>query len=267
MSGSEADEIEKMRHGLDAVEHPFVHVDVDDLRAVDDLLFGHGQGFLELAGQDEFGEFGRAGDVGALADVDEIGVGPDGQRLPGRSGATKARPWAARAARISAPPGRAALMCAGVVPQQPPTMLSQPAAAQSASCGRERFRRLREAGRQHRIGQTGVGIGADVNRRQSGKLLDKRPHFLWPQRAIDADAQERKMRNGVPIGLHRLPGERAAAQIGDGEGEHAPGTRRPLCHRNSLAMAKRAALELSESNTVSTSSTSAPPSNRPRACS
>ena len=81
MSGSEAIEVEKMRHGLDAIEHPFVHVDVDDLRAVVDLLLGHGQGLLELSGQDQFGELGRAGDVGALADVDEIGVGPDGQRL------------------------------------------------------------------------------------------------------------------------------------------------------------------------------------------
>ena len=36
---------------------------------------------------------------------------------------------------------------------------------------------------------------------------------------------------------------------------------------NNLAMAKSAALELSESNTVSTSSKSAPPSNKPRACS
>ena len=36
---------------------------------------------------------------------------------------------------------------------------------------------------------------------------------------------------------------------------------------NNPAMAKSAALELSESNTVSTSSRSAPPSNNPRACS
>ena len=42
------DQVEKMGHGLDAIEHPFVHVDVDDLRAVLDLLTRDGQGFLEL---------------------------------------------------------------------------------------------------------------------------------------------------------------------------------------------------------------------------
>ncbi len=61
-----------MRHGVDAIEHSFVHVDVDDLRAVLDLLPGHGERFVELAIEDQLREFRRAGDVGAFADVDEI---------------------------------------------------------------------------------------------------------------------------------------------------------------------------------------------------
>src|SRR5205823_10162427 len=44
------------------------------------------------------------------------------------------------------------------------------------------------------------------------------------------------------------------------------GSRRPVSSKY-LSMAKRAALEFSESKTVSTNSTSAPPSTRPRACS
>ncbi len=60
MSGSEADEIEEMGHGLDAVEHSLVHVDVNDLGAVFDLLSGDGQGLLEFAGEDEFGEAGAS---------------------------------------------------------------------------------------------------------------------------------------------------------------------------------------------------------------
>jgi hypothetical protein len=61
-----------MGHGFDAIEHSFVHVDVDDLRAVFDLLAGDGQRFVELVVEDQLGEFGRAGNVGAFADVDEI---------------------------------------------------------------------------------------------------------------------------------------------------------------------------------------------------
>ena len=42
------DEIEEMGHGLDAVEHSFVEIDVNDLRAVVHLLTGHGQRLLIL---------------------------------------------------------------------------------------------------------------------------------------------------------------------------------------------------------------------------
>ena len=64
-------EVQEAHHRRLAVEHRLVHVDVDDLRAVLDLLARDGQRLLELAGQDHAGERLRAGDVGALADVDE----------------------------------------------------------------------------------------------------------------------------------------------------------------------------------------------------
>ena len=47
-----------------------------------------GQGGFVVAGEDQLGEFGRAGDVRALADVDEIGFRANGQRLqPAQAGA------------------------------------------------------------------------------------------------------------------------------------------------------------------------------------
>ena len=61
-------------HGLLGIEHGFVHVDVDDLRAVFDLLPRHRERRFEFAGENQLGESGRAGDVGALADVDEARV-------------------------------------------------------------------------------------------------------------------------------------------------------------------------------------------------
>ena len=77
-----SDQIEEPRHRRHAVDHAFVHADVDDLRAVLDLLPGNGQSGFEVARLDELGELGRAGNIRAFADVDKRG---DGERAgPGR---------------------------------------------------------------------------------------------------------------------------------------------------------------------------------------
>ncbi len=69
--GLAGDQVQETHHGGLAVEHGLVHVDVDDLGAVFHLLARHGQRLLELAVQDHAGKGLGAGDVGALADVDE----------------------------------------------------------------------------------------------------------------------------------------------------------------------------------------------------
>src|SRR5208282_2101846 len=71
------DEVEETRHRGDAVNHPLVHADVNDLGAVLDLLPRDGQRRLVIAGLDELGEFWRPGHVGAFANVQEIGIRPD----------------------------------------------------------------------------------------------------------------------------------------------------------------------------------------------
>ena len=95
------DEIEKPRHRGDAVNHSLVHADVDDLRAVLDLLAGDGQRGLVIAGLDELGELRRPGDVRALADVEKLMESrPDGSRVQLRS-ASRAQRWTrGRVARI-----------------------------------------------------------------------------------------------------------------------------------------------------------------------
>ena len=67
-SGSLAEELQEARHRRDAVDHPLVHADVDDVGAVLDLLPRDADRLLVLALLDELGELRRAGDVGALAD-------------------------------------------------------------------------------------------------------------------------------------------------------------------------------------------------------
>ena len=79
--GFRSDVVQKRGHRLLGIEHGFVHVDVDDLRAAFHLLLGDGQAFLELAAQNQLGEFGRAGHVGTLANVDEIGFRANHQRF------------------------------------------------------------------------------------------------------------------------------------------------------------------------------------------
>ncbi len=65
------DQAEEAGHGGDTVQHGLVHVDVDDLGAVLDLLAADGQCLLILTFENEPLEPGRAGDVGPFADVDE----------------------------------------------------------------------------------------------------------------------------------------------------------------------------------------------------
>ncbi len=69
--GLGGDQVQEPRHRRGRVEHRLVHVDVDDLGAVLDLLAGDGQRVVVLLGQDQAGERLRAGDIGPFADVDE----------------------------------------------------------------------------------------------------------------------------------------------------------------------------------------------------
>ena len=53
-----------------------------------------------------------------------------------------------------------------------------------------------------------------------GQLLDVRPHLRRAERAVDADGEERRVRDRVPARLDRLPGQRAAGGVGDRDRGH-----------------------------------------------
>ena len=97
----------------------------------------------------------RAGDVGPLADHDEVrsrAGAMSGSSPESRSQAARARAACAAAGRSTA--SAIARMCSGVVPQQPPTMFTQPCSANSPQQRRRmlgrsrRSRRRRSAGRR-----------------------------------------------------------------------------------------------------------------------
>ncbi len=79
--GLAGDQLEETLHGRGRIEHGLVHVDVDDLGAVFHLLARHRQRVLETAFQHHAREGLGAGDVGALADIDEEVAFADGHGL------------------------------------------------------------------------------------------------------------------------------------------------------------------------------------------
>ncbi len=76
--GLGGDQLEEGRHRFLAVEQALVHVDVDHLRAVLDLLPRDLDGLGIVARHDQLLERRGARDVGALADIDETGGGGGG---------------------------------------------------------------------------------------------------------------------------------------------------------------------------------------------
>ncbi len=173
-SGSLPSKLQEARHRGDAVDHAFVHADVDDVGAVLDLLARDADGFFVFAFLDELGELRRAGDVGALADHDEdarllregLRAG-ETERLPSLLGCGIFRGYAAtsRAGQFarSLPSSALAMaaMCSGVLPQQPPAMLIRPPCAKFAEIAGHVRRSEIEAGLRERIGQAGVGVARD----------------------------------------------------------------------------------------------------------
>jgi hypothetical protein len=65
------DQLQERGHGEFGVEQPFVHVDVDDLRAILDLVARDLDRGGIVAGHDQLLEPGRPGHVGPLAVSDE----------------------------------------------------------------------------------------------------------------------------------------------------------------------------------------------------
>ena len=161
------DQVQELRHRRLALDQRLVDVDVDDVGAVLDLLAGDGEAGVPVAGLQGLGELGRARDVRALADDDELRGGRAGRLWASASGpaqemtqplqaAQAHRRGAARApcaAGRRARPWRSPRCAPGVDPQQPPTMLSQPLAAKSPSTRGHVGRRLVVAAERVRAGR------------------------------------------------------------------------------------------------------------------
>ena len=84
MSGSAATRLRNSTIALLRIEQAFVHIDVDDLRAIGHLIARHFERGGVIARGDQLAEFRRARDIGALADIDEGDVLRQRERLQPR---------------------------------------------------------------------------------------------------------------------------------------------------------------------------------------
>ena len=211
------DEVQVVDHRLLRVDQALVHVDVDDLRAVLDLLARHRQRRWIVAAGDQLAKSRRARNVGALADVDERDFRREHEGL--EAAEPHLRRHRRRAARRLASHGfrdganvvrRRAAAAADDV--------DQPLVGEAGDLPRHRLRRLVVLAELVR--QAGVRVGADQrvgDIRDFGQVI---AHRGGPERAIQADRERVGVAHRMPEGGRRLAGQSAAGSVGDGAGDH-----------------------------------------------
>ena len=66
------EELQVTRHSRDTVNQTIIHIDVDNLRAIFDLLPRNGKSFVKITFDNEFLKPRRARHIGTLADIDKL---------------------------------------------------------------------------------------------------------------------------------------------------------------------------------------------------
>ncbi len=215
--GLGGDEVEEGGHRLDGVEQPLVHVDVDDLGAVLDLIEGDREGRGIVAGGDQLAEAGRAGDVGPLADVDEGDLRGEREGFEAREPHQRLHVRHLPRRVLRHHPGDRADMV-GRRAATAADHVDEALAGEFLDLRRHELRAfvvLAEG-----VGQAGVGIGAGEGVGNAGDLRQMRPHRVGPERAVESDGEGTGVTHRVPEGGWRLAGERAAGKIGNGARDH-----------------------------------------------
>ena len=215
--GLRGDEIEKRRHRLLGIEQAFVHVHVENLRAVLDLIARHGERGGIVAGGDELAEARRAGDVGAFADIHER------NRRRQREGFEAGETEPLRDRR------NPAWRLAGDRGGDGADMVRRRAATSADDvddAGSGEFADLRRHGGRalvvmaEFVGQSGIGVGADQRVGDARQFGDVRPHLAGAERAIETDRQRRGVGDRIPERFRRLSSEQPPGPVGDRARDH-----------------------------------------------
>src|SRR5574343_1950200 len=215
--GFRRNQLQKLVHGGDRIEHRFVHVDVDDLGAVLDLLAGDGQRVVEAAFEDHAGEGLRAGDVGPLADVHVQRIGTDVEGFQPGQAQLLLDFWHFSRADRSHPGGdRRDVLRRGAAAAADD--IDDAALGPALDFGGQLFRRLVVAAEG--IGQAGIRVGRDVAVADAGQFLDVLAQFLGAERAVQAEGERLDVVQRIPESFGGLAGQRATGGIGNGARDH-----------------------------------------------
>ncbi len=210
-------QVQEAHHGRLGVQHPLVHVDVDDLGAALHLLLGDVEGLVVEPLLDQPLELGRAGDVGALPHVHEHGFGGDDEGLQARQPAgyrqlgQGARLDARHRVRHGANMGRGG---AAAAPHQVEKAARSPLADMLGHLDGI------EVVLAERIGQAGIGVGADMGLADARQLLHVLAQLIRPQRAVETEGDRFDVAQRMVEGFGGLAGEGTAGGIRDGAGDH-----------------------------------------------
>ncbi len=210
-------QIKEGDHGFLGIQHAFVHVHVDDLGTILHLLSGYRQGFVVIALENQALEYCGAGDITALADIDEQAVGADIERLKPRQAAGD---WEfGQGARRDAFDGFSdrfdmsrcgATATADQIQKAP---LSEIAKLVMHVGGG--FIVLAEL-----IGQARIEMAAEIAFRSFRKFFNKRSYLTESTTTVGANNQRLGMGNTVPEGTGRLAGQGTPAGVRKGHRNH-----------------------------------------------
>ena len=215
--GLGGDEVEERHHRGFGIQQAFVHVDVDDLRAVLDLVARHLKRCGVVARGDQLAEFSRACDVGALADIDE------GDRLRQRERLEARKPQA------PFDHGNRAGLVRGDGGGNRRDMVRRGAAAAADDVDEAGLRKLADQARHifrglvilaELVRQAGVRIGAHQRVGDAADIGDMGAQIFRAERAVEADGDRPGVPHRIPERFRQLPGEQAAGFVGDGARNH-----------------------------------------------
>ena len=206
-------QVQEGDHHLLRLQHALIHIDIDNLGAVLNLVPGNAQGFLVLLFLDQPEETLGTGHVGALTYVDKQNVVVPGERLE----AGQAQGLGA----LGDLPGRVFgdrlgdgfnMVRTGTAAATNDVQEAVPGKAFDDF--RHFFRGLIVFAKL--IGKAGVRVGAYIGFGLGGELFNIGSKGVCTQRAVQADGDGSGVGHGVPESFGGLAGEGPAGGIGNG---------------------------------------------------
>ena len=205
--------VEELDHGALAVQQALIHVDVENLRAIFDLLKRHGQSLLPELVVDEAAEAAAARDVAPLAHVHEVCAGEDLHPLQAAESGQRAGLW------NRARSGTASQLCDGAdVGRSAAAAAADDVGDAVVGIGGHKgghllgslviFAQL--------IGKPGVGVRAHQAGRLSAQRGEVGAKEVSSQGAVQADNRGFGVLDGGQERLQGLTAEGASAGVGDG---------------------------------------------------